>query len=212
MAGIVNPLSALGGFQNQQLSRFTNPNNSARPAAAAPAGFSEVPQEDLSGFGRISERASRQHSMFLTALQAQQARRQPQKQTSPSGGGYRSQGGGGALGGRYGLVSGADRALQGLSAAFRQQFGHDLKVNSGGRSYAEQARLYALYKAGKGNLAAPPGKSVHNSGRAVDFGGAIQNAGSREHRWLQQNAGRWGYKWTGKNFSQVEPWHWEWQG
>lgn len=150
--------------------------------------------------------------MFLTALQAQQARRQPQKPQTTQSTGTRRTGGGGSLGGRYNLVAGADRALQGLNAAYRQQFGHDLKVNSGGRSYAEQARLYALYKAGKGNLAAPPGKSVHNSGRAVDFGGAIQNAGSREHRWLQQNAGRWGYKWTGKNFSQVEPWHWEWQG
>lgn len=211
MAGIVNPLSALSGFRNQQLTRFTNPGNSVR-ATTAVTTDQQAPQEDLSGFGRISDRATRQHNMFLTALQAQQARRQPQKPQMAQSTGTRRTGGGGPLGGRYNLVAGADRALQGLNATYRQQFGHDLKVNSGGRSYAEQARLYALYKAGKGNLAAPPGKSVHNSGRAVDFGGAIQNAGSREHRWLQQNAGRWGYKWTGKNFSQVEPWHWEWQG
>lgn len=99
-----------------------------------------------------------------------------------------------------------------MNAAFRKQFGYDLKVNSGGRSYADQAAAYARYKAGKGNLAAPPGHSVHEKGRAVDFGGPIQNARSREHLWLQANAGRWGFKWTGKNFKQFEPWHWEWMG
>lgn len=37
-----------------------------------------------------------------------------------------------------------------------------------GRTYAEQERLYALYLAGKGNLAAKPGHSLHESGLAVD--------------------------------------------
>jgi hypothetical protein len=41
-------------------------------------------------------------------------------------------------------------------------------VNSGYRSYAEQAQLYALYLSGKGNLAAKPGSSNHNKGRALD--------------------------------------------
>lgn len=41
-------------------------------------------------------------------------------------------------------------------------------VTSGTRLYDEQARLYALYKAGKGGKAAPPGHSQHQWGLAVD--------------------------------------------
>lgn len=37
-----------------------------------------------------------------------------------------------------------------------------------GRTYAEQQRLYKLYLAGKGNLAARPGTSRHEKGNAVD--------------------------------------------
>lgn len=101
-----------------------------------------------------------------------------------------------------------------MNAAFRQRFGYDMKVVSGGRSYAEQKRLYDGYKRGLPgyNLAARPGTSVHESGRAVDFGGALHSSGTREHNWLVQNAGRWGFKWTGKNFKQFEPWHFEWWG
>ena len=121
-------------------------------------------------------------------------------------------GGGGALGGQYGLIPGADAAFQQMSAAFQQQFGYGIPVTEGGRTYERQQELYNLYLAGKGNLAAKPGTSLHESGRAVDLGGPFTNANSREHIWLQQNAHRWGYKWTGKNFSQFEPWHWEWHG
>lgn len=217
MVAPVNPLASVGRFQNQQLSRFTSPNNTAVPKIS-PAAARQVSPTDLSGdFGNITDRASRQHSLFLQALQAQQARQQQsQMQGGYSGGSapLRRTGGaaGGPLVGRYKLVAGADQALAAMNAAFRKQFGYDLKVNSGGRTYAEQAAAYARYKAGKGNLAAPPGHSVHEKGRAVDFGGPIQNARSREHQWLQANAGRWGFKWTGKNFKQFEPWHWEWMG
>lgn len=42
-------------------------------------------------------------------------------------------------------------------------------IAAAGRTYAEQARLYKLYKAGKGNLAARPGTSKHESGLALDI-------------------------------------------
>ncbi len=42
-------------------------------------------------------------------------------------------------------------------------------ITVGLRSYAEQQRLYELYVAGRGNIAARPGKSRHNFGLAVDF-------------------------------------------
>ena len=47
------------------------------------------------------------------------------------------------------------------------------------RSFAEQERLYKLYLAGKGNLAAKPGKSRHNFGDAMDI-----TTGSAQQRWL----------------------------
>ena len=49
----------------------------------------------------------------------------------------------------------------------------------GGRTYAEQERLYAMYKAGHGNLAARPGTSLHESGLAVDV-----TTGSALQRWM----------------------------
>ena len=38
----------------------------------------------------------------------------------------------------------------------------------GGRTYAEQKKLYDAYRAGRGNLAAKPGTSLHESGLAID--------------------------------------------
>lgn len=118
----------------------------------------------------------------------------------------------GGWGGAYGLQKNAAAALARMSAAYQARWGTGLVVNSGGRSYQEQAQLYAAYKAGRGNLAAPPGTSVHESGRAVDLGGAILNASSAQHQWLQSVASQYGFVWTGKNFSQFEPWHWEYHG
>lgn len=46
--------------------------------------------------------------------------------------------------------------------------GRKWRVNSGYRSFAEQAVLYGKYLNGTGNLAAKPGASNHNYGRAMD--------------------------------------------
>lgn len=86
--------------------------------------------------------------------------------------------------------------------------GVKLVLVSGFRSWAEQVRLYGLYLAGRGNLAAKPGFSNHQSGIAVDIevGGSFT---SPVYRWLEANAARYGFVNTGKSFSQPEPWHWE---
>lgn len=49
-----------------------------------------------------------------------------------------------------------------------RDLGENINVVSGGRTRAEQQFLYDLYLAGKGNLAAKPGTSRHETGRAVD--------------------------------------------
>lgn len=83
-------------------------------------------------------------------------------------------------------------------------------AESGFRFMAEQIELYNLYLQGKGNLAARPGYSGHQSGTDVDIkvGGSFT---SPEYRWLEANAHRFGFYNTGKTFSQPEPWHWSYR-
>lgn len=219
MAGnFVNPLASVAGYRNQQLAPVVN-RQGASPVAGRTAQQSmDAGKPQDTGLSAITQRSAKSHQAFMAALQARKERQQPRVANMSGTGTYAVKGGtpGNPKGlvGRYNLLAGADQALQGLNAAFQRQFGRGLTINSGGRTYAEQARLYDGYRRGLPgfNLAAPPGTSQHESGRALDFGGAIMNAGSREHQWLQQNAGRFGFKWTGKNFKQFEPWHWEWWG
>ncbi|OWK29211.1 M15 family metallopeptidase [Sphingomonas dokdonensis] len=55
-----------------------------------------------------------------------------------------------------------------VAKALRGEFA-GIKINSTDRSTAEQAVLYARYKAGNGPLAAPPGRSYHERGQAIDI-------------------------------------------
>ena len=61
------------------------------------------------------------------------------------------------------------RLLRADIARAARHCGEKWNVNSGYRSFQEQVRLYNLYKAGKGNLAAVPGTSNHGKGRAADM-------------------------------------------
>lgn len=78
--------------------------------------------------------------------------------------------------------------------------GVTLVIRSGFRSHEHQEWLYRAYRAGVGNLAARPGFSNHQSGRAIDL--YIDDAIGT---WLGQNARRFGFSATVKG----EPWHWE---
>ena len=64
--------------------------------------------------------------------------------------------------------------------------GEKFKVISGYRSNALQAQLYNRYKSGRGGVAAPPGHSQHNLGRAADIGRG------QGFNWLHRNAHRFG--------------------
>lgn len=98
----------------------------------------------------------------------------------------------------------ADAAAQfNKMKAAAKRAGVTLTPVSGFRTMAEQQRLYALYKAGKGNLAARPGYSNHQGGTAVDVatGGSYS---SKAYKWLARNARQYGFV----NDVRGEPWHW----
>ena len=84
-------------------------------------------------------------------------------------------GGGGSWSGgsgQYPGVSGDTDFMPALGMALSKMgkaAGQSIYVQSGWRSYAEQAALYEAYLNGTGNLAAPPGSSNHESGRAADI-------------------------------------------
>jgi peptidoglycan hydrolase-like protein with peptidoglycan-binding domain len=81
--------------------------------------------------------------------------------------------------------------------------GHDLHVNSGYRTYGQQAALYQAYRNGTGNLAAAPGRSTHGLGLSAD----IQVTNPATLRWLRANAARYGFV----NDVPSEAWHWTWR-
>ena len=80
--------------------------------------------------------------------------------------------------------------------------GVDLRLESGFRTAEEQRVLFRAWRKGRGNKAARPGQSNHQSGRALDIGG-IYAPGALA--WLETNAASFGFKRTVKG----EPWHWE---
>jgi LAS superfamily LD-carboxypeptidase LdcB len=82
--------------------------------------------------------------------------------------------------------------------------GVDLRVRSGFRSFSKQQKLYKAYRKGDGNLAARPGFSNHESGRALD----LYVTEYKTFEWLQNHAASYGFHRTVPG----EPWHWEYLG
>lgn len=130
---------------------------------------------------------------------------------------------------RYGrvlrLLPAAALALARLRRAARHE-GIVIDVVSGFRSPGYQARLWQRKLAAGQKLAdiaevsAPPGRSEHHSGRAVDLAsgpGPVLEASFAKtpaYRWLRDNAARFGFVETypkGNTFGVIaEPWHWCW--
>jgi hypothetical protein len=96
------------------------------------------------------------------------------------------------------LADPAARHFRRMDAAARAA-GVTLHVNSGYRTYAEQAALHKHLQ-GSGDLVAPPGRSNHGWGLSVD----LDLTDPATLRWLQANASRFGF------FADVpsEPGHW----
>lgn len=97
------------------------------------------------------------------------------------------------------------RAFNAMKAAAARA-GINLNVVSGFRTMAEQRYLYGLYQSGQGALAAAPGYSNHQNGKALDLN--TGGWGTRTYNWLSANAGRFGFSRTVPS----EHWHWEFGG
>lgn len=93
----------------------------------------------------------------------------------------------------------AFRAMQRAAAAD----GVRLRIESGFRTHARQAELYRAWRRGRGHLAARPGYSSHQAGRALDL-----EIDRTTLAWLSANARRHGFHRTVRG----EPWHWEYRG
>lgn len=82
--------------------------------------------------------------------------------------------------------------------------GIELAIRSGFRSHEKQKELYRDYRRGWGHLAARPGYSNHQSGRALD----IYIDDYRVYEWLKEHARDYGFRRTVRR----EAWHWEYVG
>ncbi|MEZ0448873.1 M15 family metallopeptidase [Cellulomonas sp. ICMP 17802] len=102
----------------------------------------------------------------------------------------------------------AAEALARLNAAYRLDFGHDLRITGSYRTLEEQIST----RAAKGTMAAVPGTSNHGWGLAVDLDQA-SGYRSAQYAWLKANAMTYG--WHHPTYMDEggrgphEPWHWE---
>jgi hypothetical protein len=107
---------------------------------------------------------------------------------------------------RLGPVGEGETMTKAAASRFRRMdaaaraAGLDLRVNSGYRTYAEQARLYDAYVHGHGNLAAKPGTSTHGLGLSAD----IDVRDPHTLAWLRAHAATYGFV----NDVPSESWHW----
>lgn len=105
----------------------------------------------------------------------------------------------------------ASEALDRLNASYLAAFGANLTVTDSYRSYAAQVAC----SRSKGRLCAAPGTSNHGRGVAVDLGSGIERFGSKQHVWMVNHAGEFGWTlpdWASRSGSKPEPWHWEFTG
>jgi len=94
------------------------------------------------------------------------------------------------------------RAYERMEIAARRD-GVNLAIVSGFRTMRQQRRLYRLYLEGRGNLAARPGYSNHQSGIALD----LNTSSGGVYHWLAHHAHHFGFRRTVPS----ERWHWEYR-
>lgn len=140
------------------------------------------------------------------------------------------------------LEKNAVKKLNELNKAYKAQFGQDMKITDGYRTFNVQNQIFdwdyydtglnpytkkvdaknkgrkkGSFKAAKptGVAAAPPGTSKHGWGQAVDISGFGNGPGNQYFDWMNANAKKYGWvnpPWAKKAGAGYEPWHWEYNG
>lgn len=106
----------------------------------------------------------------------------------------------------------ATEALIAMNKAYKKKFNTDIGITDAYRDFEEQEILFKKYGPGR---AAVPGKSNHGWALAVDYGGGINKFGSPQHKWMQENAKKYGWEhppWAREGQKNAEAWHWEYYG
>jgi hypothetical protein len=104
-------------------------------------------------------------------------------------------------------IGGGHRLESGAAASWRRTVaaGNPGGITSSLRSTEEQREQYAMYLAGTGNFALPPGTSIHETGRALDVYRAAAT-------WLYRHPD-YGWRrpkgWNATGVKNPEWWHWE---
>lgn len=99
-----------------------------------------------------------------------------------------------------------------MNKAYKKKFKKDMEITDGYRDLEEQKQLYKKYGPGR---AAVPGKSNHGWALAVDYGGGVNRFGTPEHKWMKENAKKYGWEhpeWAREGQKNAEAWHWEYYG
>jgi hypothetical protein len=98
-----------------------------------------------------------------------------------------------------------------MSKAYAAHFGRPICVTDSYRSYEMQVDVHNR----KPDITAIPGTSNHGWGTAVDLCDGVQSFNTTTHRWMQNNASRFGWfhpSWADQGSPRAEPWHWEFGG
>lgn len=109
------------------------------------------------------------------------------------------------------LRADAAEALARMHQAFVNQFGRNMCLGNGYRSYSQQASMHAS----RPGMVAAPGKSNHGLGLAIDFCGTEKQRGTTQYTWMLNNAPKFGWilpDWARPGGGKPEPWHWEYKG
>ena len=118
-----------------------------------------------------------------------------------------------------------------LRAAFEKRFGKPLTITDSYRPYSVQERIFrqryttswvtgidprrwlgvTWWRLPGTAAASVPGTSNHGWGQAIDFGSGVNVGNSPEHRWMVENAPRFGWSWPlwARRSPMYEPWHFE---
>jgi hypothetical protein len=124
------------------------------------------------------------------------------------------------------LEKNAVKKLNELNKAYKAQFGQNMAISDGYRTFNVQNQIFdwpLFDKIGKGRkkgtnggtAAAKPGTSKHGWGQAIDCSGFGKGPGNKYFDWMEANAKKYGWinpAWAKKSGAGYEPWHWEYNG